>query len=109
MNLLQKKPLGQKHDTTPSKAIRASAQGETCTLGLPGCDYDQTVVYAHLRFFGWAGIAQKPEEPLGVYACQNCHDAIDGRNKVNWGYDDVLCALGTTLLRLKHKGLLVCK
>lgn len=108
-DLAQRGALGLKPENKVGKKIRASAEGETCTLMLDGCDHDQTVIYAHLRYFGWAGIAEKPEEPLGVYACQKCHDILDGRKDGPCGFEEVLRALGQTIIRLKRKGLLVVK
>jgi len=110
MNLAQKPPLGLKEPPLVSDAIRKSAQGETCTLCLGCCNHDPaTTIFAHLRFFGWAGIAQKPDDLLGVYACSACHDALDRRSGAEWGFEDVLRALGKTLLRLKAKGLITVK
>jgi len=103
-------PLGQKTPPLVSTKIRASAKGESCTLRLPCCNGDnETTVFCHLRFFGWAGIAQKPDDLLGVYGCSACHDALDGRSNGLWGFEDVLRALGETLMKLKAKGLVGTK
>lgn len=82
-----------------SPAWRNSAKGKPCTLRLDCCNRDPaTTVLAHLRCFGWAGMAQKPHDFLAVYACSACHDAIDRRyTAAPWGYDDLLRALGETL------------
>lgn len=81
-------------------SLRQSARGQNCTLRLPCCNHDPaTTVLAHIRFFGWAGVAQKPADFLGVYACSDCHDAIDGRGNVeHWEFEDILRALGETLM-----------
>ncbi|WP_374290138.1 nuclease domain-containing protein [Paenirhodobacter enshiensis] len=96
-----------------SKRVRDSAQGQSCTLRLPCCNGDDsTVVLAHLRFFGWAGISQKPPDFLAVYACSACHDALDRRNNAGeplWEFEDVLRALGETQIRLFRAGLLTIK
>jgi Protein of unknown function (DUF1364) len=99
-NLARREPLGLKQPPLVSPALRKSAQGETCTLRLPEClGGTETTILAHLRFFGWAGIAQKPADFLAVYACQHCHDVIDRRAGGQWGYEDILRALGETLMR----------
>ena len=94
-----------------SQAVRDSARGEDCTLRLDCCNGNtETTVLAHIRAFGWAGMAQKPPDFLAVYACSACHDALDRRAKdAEWGWDDVLRALGETLMRLHAKGLLMLK
>lgn len=105
-NLAQRPPLGQKQPPLVSQALRQSARGETCTLRLGCCNNDpSTTVLAHLRFFSWAGMGQKPDDLLAVFACSACHDAIDRRSGEWWGWDDVLQALGETLMRQKAKGL----
>lgn len=94
-----------------SPAIRKSAQGQTCTLRLPGCDGGgETTVLCHIRRFGWAGINQKPHDFLAVYGCANCHRIMDSRNpEAPCGDDDVLRALGETLTRLYTAGLLTAQ
>jgi hypothetical protein len=54
--------------------------------------------------FGWAGMAQKPPDYLAVFACSSCHDAIDRRSSEEWGFDDILRALGETLKRQEQLG-----
>lgn len=106
-DLMQRGPLGQKNPPTVSTALRQIARGETCTLRLGCCNQDPaTVVLAHLRFFSWAGMGQKPDDMLAVVACSACHDAIDRRASAEWDYDDLLRALGETLMRQKAKGLI---
>ncbi len=103
-DLMQRGPLGQKTPPLVSSALRQSARGETCTLRLVCCNSDpSTTVLAHLRFFAWAGMGQKPDDLLAVFACSACHDAIDRRTSEQWGWDDVLRALGETLMRQKAK------
>ncbi len=101
-----------KNPNVKSKAVRDSARGETCTLRLEGCNDEDTekVCLCHIRAFGWAGISEKPSDFLAVYACSSCHDKLDRRSKdAEWGWDDVLRALGETLMRLSAKGLLTLK
>lgn len=99
-----------KHRNVVSKPVRDSARGEECTLRLACCNHDpDTTVFCHLRFFGWAGIAEKPDDFLGVYGCSACHNAIDRRDDAPWGFEDLLRALGETQRKLSAKGLLTLK
>lgn len=103
-------PLGQKGTIQPQAratgnlvhiAARQNARGRECTLRLPCCNFDpQTVVLAHLRLFGAAGMGEKPDDWFAVFACHACHDALDRRDGATaglWGYEDVLRALRLTL------------
>lgn len=109
-DLSMRGPLGQKTQNMVAPAIRKSAEGEDCTLRLSRCTYDPAqTIFAHLRFFGWAGMSQKPDDLLGVYTCKNCHDDLDNRASGTWGFEDVLRALGETLMRMKAKGLIYVK
>jgi hypothetical protein len=106
-NLANRPALGLKQPPLVSTALRQSARGETCTLRLNCCNCDpSTTVLAHLRFFSWAGMGQKPDDLLAVFACSACHNALDRRASPAWGWDDVLRALGETLMRQKAKGLI---
>jgi hypothetical protein len=60
--------------------LRESARGEHCTLEVAGvCGYDpSTVVLAHIRIPG-TGVARKPHDLHGCYACSRCHDVLDRR------------------------------
>lgn len=88
---------GRKPAVVPK--LRNAARGQRCTLRLSCCNHDpETVVLAHLRCFGWAGTGQKPSDYKAVFACSACHDQIDRRARdAEWGYDDLLRALGETL------------
>ncbi len=109
MNITNRGPLGLKVSPVVSSAIRDSAKGEECTLNGPNCNHDPaTTVLCHLRYFGWAGIAQKPHDFLAVYGCSACHDDLDKRSG-GIGYEDILRALGKTLMRLHAKGLIAVK
>ena len=90
-----------KSKPSASSKLRKAAKGQPCTLRLSCCNNDpQTTVLAHIRMFGWAGTAQKPPDYLAVFACHACHDALDRRtHEHEWGFDDILRALGETLQR----------
>ncbi len=91
-------PMGPKQRNAVVPALRQSARGERCTLRLACCNNDpETTVLAHIRKFGWAGVAEKPPDYLAVFACSACHDAFDRGGE--WGWEDVLRALGETLQR----------
>lgn len=80
-------------------AARKNARGKQCALRLPCCRWDtETTVLAHLRMFGAAGMAEKPDDWFAVFACRHCHDALDGRSDSGlWGYEDIVRALHLTL------------
>jgi hypothetical protein len=105
--------LGQKTGKAPKKPaepqpIRSAARGEGCTLRLPGCAPTETNVFlCHIRRFGWAGISQKPHDLLGCFACQHCHDVMDGRIKGECSDTDILRAHGETIMRLWSTGAIV--
>ncbi len=86
--------------------LRKAAQGQPCTLRLPGCDGGgDTTVLAHLRRFGLAGMAQKPPDWAGVFACFHCHDRLDRRDPgLPVGDGDILRALVETLRRQFEAG-----
>lgn len=93
-----------------SKAITQSARDENCTIQLKGCrNRTDTVVFAHIND-GSKGMGLKPNDISGVYACQYCHDVIDGRNR----HPDIpqykefylLRAYQKTIGRLVEKGII---
>lgn len=94
-----------------SKAIRDSARDQDCTLRLPGiCNFDTaTTVLAHVPC-GHSGVGMKGPDVIAVYACSDCHDALDERTRTasidGW---DVIRALAETQLRLIQKGLIKVK
>jgi len=94
--------------TVVSPAIRQSARGRACTLRLDGCDGGgETAVLAHLRG-NWAlGLAKKPDDTFGVYACRSCH----AREEMNLGCTDHdrLRALYETQHQMIAEGLIVVK
>lgn len=93
-----------------SKALRDSARGESCTLRLPGCNFNpETVVLAHAPIKGMRGMGMKVPDVFSMYSCSNCHDAIDGRKKSDHDASDILRALAETQLRMIEKGLITIK
>ena len=67
------------------KKIRDSARGQDCMVELPGCSPgpgNETVVFAHYNEPGHGMMGGKSDDCSGAYACNSCHDALDGR--VNW-------------------------
>jgi len=60
--------------------IRQSARMQECTVRIPGvCNHNpETTVLAHLG----SGTAKRGDDTNAVYACSDCHDAIDRRSKV---------------------------
>lgn len=61
--------------------LRRLAKHKECQVRIPGhCNHNfETVVLAHIRRGGVAGVGQKPPDLCGVWACSGCHDVIDGR------------------------------
>ena len=61
-------------------AMQKSAQGQDCTLRIPGvCNWNpETTVLAHLG----SGTGKRRDDNNAVYACSSCHDAIDYRTPV---------------------------
>ena len=64
-----------------SKKERNAAKGQDCTLRIPGvCNWDvTTTVPAHT---GKHGSAKRNHDEDIIFACFDCHDAIDYRTKV---------------------------
>ena len=79
-----------------------------CTLRLEGCVAWQsgTVVLAHLRRFTPPIAADKPDDTWAVYACANCHDKLDRRQKGEVTSDDILYALNESQ-RIMHQANLI--
>lgn len=90
--------------------FRNSAKGEECTLRLGNCSSSETVVLAHIgRNRGWA---IKCADYFAVYACSNCHDIIDGRQKPMYPMNlekEKLRALEETIPKFIEKELLCLK
>lgn len=63
--------------------LRKLAKGKDCQIRIVGvCNFNpETTVLAHIRRGGVAGMGQKPPDLVGLWACSDCHDCIDGRSK----------------------------
>ncbi|MDO6587366.1 DUF1364 family protein [Salipiger sp. 1_MG-2023] len=111
MNITQR-PIFQKGQRPAAvKLIRDDARGRDCTLMIPGvCCHDPArTVGCHMRFFGFAGMGQKPDDIFILDACDCCHAVFDSRKR--WaeaalGWDDVLRAFMTTLANRRAAGLI---
>ena len=60
--------------------IRRAAQGQVCSLRLPGCNGNpETTVFAHAPSLdNGMGLKAAPDW-WGAFACSHCHDVVDGR------------------------------
>lgn len=63
-----------------SRRIRNAARGENCTVNIVGvCSYNpESTVLAHLPDES-KGMGKKADDISAVFACYNCHQAIDRR------------------------------
>ena len=94
-----------------SEALTQSARGKNCTVRSPVCNHNpETTVLAHLRGPWALGIGTKPHDFFSVYACSDCHDALDGRRGI-WPVDheDRLRALYETQTIMFLEGLMPIK
>lgn len=76
-----------KHNHIRSKAILASAKGESCTIcGI----WDDTVVFCHLNE-SWAGKGKgiKADDIAGFYGCFKCDSKYD-EPKIDLFLDDTI-------------------
>ena len=66
-----------------SKKYRDAANGQNCTMRLPGCTNDrETVVLAHRN---GAGMGTKASDHDAADMCARCHDIYDGRTHlIGW-------------------------
>ena len=88
--------------------LKSSARNEDCSLRLGNCSSNETVVLCHIgRNRGWA---IKCGDHFAIYACQNCHDIIDGRAKSEFSKSELeaekLRALEETQSKFIDKGLM---
>jgi len=67
--------------------LRDAARNQNCMVRIPGiCNFNsETTVLAHYRLSGTCGLAMKPMDLLGAWACSDCHHVLDGRR--NTAYD----------------------
>lgn len=61
-----------------SKALRASAQGQACTLRFGVCSGVETVVGCHIKSPMDGIMGDKPSDLAMVYGCYACHMILDG-------------------------------
>lgn len=82
----QSKPKAA-NDATHHSAIRKAAEGELCTVQIAGmCRHaSETTVLAHLPFEGGV-MGGKADDLSSCFACDVCHDVIDGRR--DWPGDE---------------------
>ncbi|THA09402.1 DUF1364 domain-containing protein [Rodentibacter pneumotropicus] len=61
--------------------LRKEAKGRECQVRLAGiCNFNpETTVLAHYRLH--SGVALKPDDMQGAWACSSCHDEIDRRTR----------------------------
>lgn len=88
--------------------LRNAARGKPCQLRIPlVCNGDpETVVLAHVRRGGVAGIGQKPNDLIAIHACDACHSAMDRRTGIDAVPDSyILEALCRTLDAVVREGL----
>jgi hypothetical protein len=83
---IKRKPMKRKV-RPKSSPIRQAAQGELCTVQIAGiCRHTtETTVLAHLPFEGGI-MGGKAPDLSGCFACDVCHDVIDGRR--DWPGDE---------------------
>lgn len=82
--------------------LRQFAAGQECQVRIPyvPCSSPETVVLAHIRRAGIAGMGQKPPDLCAIFACAAHHDVIDGRRMLaNFTKLDVDQAILFALLR----------
>jgi hypothetical protein len=92
--------------------LRKEARGRGCTVRIPGvCNFNsETVVLAHIRLAGISGMGMKSPDLLGAWACNACHDEIDGRtHKSGLSRDELRLAhydgMARTIVQLEKEGL----
>ena len=93
--------------------ITESAEGESCTVRLPGiCSHDpRTTVFAHLNGSGMALKTVSEGVDLGCYACFDCHEYLDGgyvrtSTREQRDFEHYRATL-ETIIKLIEKGLIV--
>ena len=68
--------------------LRKSARDQQCLVRVPEiCNWNvETTVLAHI---GGGGMALKNSDIFGAFCCSSCHDAIDGRVKTQFTYEQL--------------------
>ena len=63
--------------------LRKEARGRECQIRIPGvCNGDPaTTVLCHLP---GGGMGRKQHDLLGAWGCSKCHDAVDGRDGLQY-------------------------
>ena len=81
--------------------IRKSARDQPCQVRIPGvCNFNpETTIHAHL---GGAGIGRKHNDIFGARCCSACHDAVDGRVRVNFSSDELGMMLAEGIFRTQQ-------
>ena len=73
-----------KNPSSRNEKFRELANGEDCTVMIPGiCRHDsETTVLAHMNSLaGGKGMGYKADDHTGVFACYHCHTWLDqGKN-----------------------------
>lgn len=86
--------------------LRKSARGRDCQVRIPGCPGNpETVVLAHGNgSAAGKGMGMKSPDPIAAFACQYCHDVIDGRRKPppGWTRADVKLAHAEGIFRTQR-------
>lgn len=96
-------PIPRKRPKTT--AIRKSAKGKPCLIRLPGCDGGgETTVLCHYRLAGYCGTGIKPPDEFGAHGCFSCHQIVDGRAPLPYGYtrEAVMLAFCEAVLRTQY-------
>ncbi len=84
--------------------LRQAARGMPCLVRLQGiCNHNtETTVLAHYRMAGLSGTGAKPPDLIGSWCCSACHDAIDGRVKVDMTRDELQLEFARGVFRTQN-------
>ena len=84
--------------------LRKLARGRVCMVRLPGCNGGgDTTVLAHYRLAGTCGVGMKPDDEQGAWACDRCHDVVDGRRTLDgWTRAEIRLAFAEGVLRTQE-------
>ena len=94
---------GNKQKESP---LTKNARGQDCTLRLPGCrDGTETVVFVHYRRFSWGGMGCKPNDLLGCFGCDVCHEKQEHYHE-DATDTELLRAMGETLMQQLNDGII---